>query len=70
MNKSDYLRPPEAAEYVRLSTSTLAKMRVYGTGPSFIKAGARVVLYSIVALDEWLASRAFQNTSQYEQGGA
>ena len=65
MNKV-FLRPKDAAGYVKMAPSTLAKMRLYGTGPNFIKAGARVVLYDRDTLDQWLSARSYENTSQYE----
>ena len=57
------MRAPQAAEYLCLSTSTLAKMRCRGDGPDFIKAGARVVIYDVHHLDEWLRSRRRSSTS-------
>lgn len=58
------LRCPEAADYLRLSSSTLAKMRVRGDGPRYSKAGPRVVLYSQDELDAWLATRVRRSTSE------
>jgi predicted DNA-binding transcriptional regulator AlpA len=57
------LRAPEAAEYVRLSTSTLAKMRLRGDGPQYSKAGPRIVVYERQHLDDWLTSRIRRSTS-------
>lgn len=58
------LTPPEAAEYLGISASTLAKLRVYGGGPAFLKLG-RKVLYERADLDSWLAERKYQSTSEY-----
>jgi hypothetical protein len=55
------LRAGAAARYVGLAPSTLAKMRVRGDRPPFSKAGARVVVYDIEDLDDWL--RASRRTS-------
>ena len=52
----------EAADYLRLSRSCLAKWRCAGGGPEYILAG-RKVLYSRTVLDAWLASRSRRNTS-------
>ena len=52
-----WLRSSEAAEYLRVGRSTLAKLRCYGGGPRFHKAGRRVVLYSRAVLDMWLDAR-------------
>jgi len=59
------LRPFEAAYYLKLTVSTLAKMRLRGDGPMFTKAGPRVVLYDKRELDAWLQQRKFKNTAQY-----
>ena len=38
------LRAPAAADYLGLSSSTLAKMRLRGDGPPYAKAGPRIVV--------------------------
>jgi hypothetical protein len=48
------LRTPAAARHVELKAATLAKMRVRGDGPPFSKAGARVVVYDVRDLEDWL----------------
>jgi predicted DNA-binding transcriptional regulator AlpA len=58
------LRAPEAAAYVGLSASTLAKMRLHGNGPEYSKAGPRIVIYDRARLDDWIASRARRSTAQ------
>ena len=63
MTETSYLTQSEAAEYVRLSTRTLERHRITGTGAKFIKAGSRV-LYRKRDLDEWLDSRTFSSTSE------
>lgn len=55
------MRPAEAAEYVRLTVSTLAQMRVEQRGPKYFKAGGRV-LYRLQDLEEWVESRIYQGT--------
>jgi excisionase family DNA binding protein len=58
----------EAAQYVRLSRSTLERKRLDGSGPPFVKLGlgkrARVV-YRRTELDHWLRTLSFASTSQY-----
>jgi len=54
----------EAAAYLGLHPSTLAKLRMSGDGPEFQKVG-RKVLYSPSALETWLQSRTYRSTSQY-----
>lgn len=67
-NHSRKMRAPEAADYLGLSASTLAKMRLRGDGPAYSKAGRKVVLYDMASLDSWFASRQRRSTS--ENGGA
>jgi predicted DNA-binding transcriptional regulator AlpA len=64
------LRTPEAAEYLRLSKSTLTKMRLRGgpDTPPFVKLGSRSVGYRIDDLDAWLDTRRRASTS--DLGGA
>jgi predicted DNA-binding transcriptional regulator AlpA len=58
------MRPREAAEYLRLSESTLAKMRMRGDGPPYVKAGPRVVLYRQSSLEGWLTLNHRRSTSE------
>ena len=51
---SEKLRTEAAAQYVGLRPSTMAKMRVRGDGPPYSTAGARVVVYDIQDLNDWL----------------
>jgi hypothetical protein len=50
-----------AADYTKLSKSSLDKLRVYGGGPLYIKVGARVV-YDRVDLDTWLIGKKVANS--------
>ena len=54
MENPIYLRPKQAARYLGVSESVLAKMRMRAEGPPFLKLGKRVVLYRRSDLDEWL----------------
>ena len=57
------LRAPDAARFLGLSTSTLAKMRFRGDGPVYAKAGARVVVYDLDDLNAWLNAHRRRSTS-------
>jgi predicted DNA-binding transcriptional regulator AlpA len=57
------LRPPEAAEYLGLSQSTLAKRRLKGLEPAFLSLGGRAVGYSVDELSRWLESCRRVSTS-------
>lgn len=58
------LRTQAAARYLGLSQSTLAKMRLRGDGPPYLKLGPRVVAYDLGDLNAWLDSRRRQSTSE------
>lgn len=47
------LTPAEAAQRLNLSTSTLAKKRLNGSGPRYSKL-SRSVRYSSESLDSWI----------------
>lgn len=64
MEEQEYLRPVDAASFVKLSPSTLAKMRITGSGPTYTKAGSKVVLYLKSDLQEWLLNRRRNSTSE------
>ena len=58
------LRTPDAARYLGLSPSTLAKMRLRGEGPIYSKCGPRIVVYDVADLDFYLVSRKRRSTSE------
>ena len=58
-----YLRPPEAAAYLKISTSTLAKKRLYGDGPKFARWG-KAIRYRREDLDAYMAARLVHSTSE------
>jgi len=57
-----WMRPAEAAAYLRLSQPFLAKLRVTGGGCRFHKCG-KAVLYNRADLDAWAAARGRTSTS-------
>jgi excisionase family DNA binding protein len=57
------LTPKEAAELLKVSLSWLAKARMRGDGPPFIKIG-RAVRYSEAALLQWMKSQQRLSTSE------
>ena len=60
----EWLRPPAAGEHLGgISTSTLAKWRLAGTGPAYSKAG-RLVIYAKRDLDAYLSKRRRSSTSE------
>lgn len=63
MHYKQRVRTRSAASYVGLSVSTLAKLRISGEGPCFIKLG-RAVVYDIDDLDAWVEARKRRSTSE------
>jgi len=61
------LHPAQVAKLLGVSLSWLAKSRLNGTGPRFIKIG-RAVRYAMSAVRQYILSR--QRTSTSEQQGA
>jgi hypothetical protein len=57
------LTPKEAARLLRFSLSWLAKARMRGDGPPFIKIG-RTIRYSEAALIHWMKGRQRLSTSE------
>jgi hypothetical protein len=58
-----WLTPMSAAAHLCLSKQRLARLRLSGTGPEYLKIG-RTVLYDLNLLDEWMATRRTRSTSQ------
>lgn len=58
MDKSCLLTPQEAAEVLRTTPGALAQHRRRGTGPEFVRAGERRVLYRVEAIENWLREGA------------
>ena len=66
-DKLRLLTPEQAGAYLGLSTVTLAKLRLWGEGPSFYKLTAGKygrVGYRISVLDAWLETRRRQSTAE------
>ena len=58
-----FLTPGEAAAYLRVSKGYLAKLRVEGGGPRFVRLAARVILYRPIDLLAYAESRLRSSTS-------
>jgi len=63
---NEKLDPHGAAAYLNTSRATLARWRVQGGGPPFIKMGGRI-RYDVADLDAWLESRRRVSTSDREE---
>jgi hypothetical protein len=58
------MTPIQAAEYLTLSISTLARMRIAGNGPTFIRLSPQKIGYRQTDLDKFLEARVRTSTSQ------
>ena len=58
-----WLRPPAAARYLGISSSTLAKWRLRGFGPKWAKL-SRAVVYDRATLEEFARSNLRSSTSE------
>ena len=59
--QGNYLTTEQAAEYLSLSASYLAKLRMTDSktvGPRFMKVGLRGVRYAKADLDHWMEARS------------
>ena len=57
------LEPNEAAAFLKVSLSWLAKARMRGDGPAYVKVG-RSIRYAETALIQWTKSRQRLSTSE------
>jgi predicted DNA-binding transcriptional regulator AlpA len=57
------LKPNEAAAFLKVSLSWLAKARMRGDGPPYIRIG-RSIRYTEAALMQWMKSRQRMSTSE------
>jgi len=58
------LSAKETAQRLKVSMSWLAKARMRGDGPPFIKVGSRTVRYSEAAVIQWMKGRQRLSTSE------
>ena len=57
------LEPNEAAAFLKVSLSWLAKARMRGDGPPYLRIG-RSIRYTEAALMQWMKSRRRMSTSE------
>jgi excisionase family DNA binding protein len=64
LNKNDwvhdgpYLTAKQAADYLNVTENALAKLRLAGGGPPFVRLGRRI-RYGQGAIDSWIHSRTY-----------
>ena len=59
-----WLTPKEAGDFLRVSLSWLAKARMRGDGPPYVKLPGRSIRYSETALLLWMRAHQRLSTSQ------
>lgn len=59
---SETLTAKQVAEILHTSEAGLAQMRFRGTGPRFIKAGPRKVIYRLADVETYLDNNTCQRT--------
>jgi hypothetical protein len=55
----EFLTDVQLATMLRVTTRTTMRWRRDGDGPAYVRCGARRLLYSRKAVDEWLSRRCF-----------
>ena len=63
-SREPLLKPDEAGGYLGFTAGWLAKLRMHGSGPKFIKLG-RKIRYARSDLDAWIAASRLVSTSQH-----
>ncbi|MBL8845466.1 MAG: AlpA family phage regulatory protein [Hyphomicrobium zavarzinii] len=63
------LSPQQTAEYIGLTIPTLQRQRTDGTGPRFLKLGARKVGYRLSDIRSWLDERVAASTADARDKG-
>jgi predicted DNA-binding transcriptional regulator AlpA len=66
---ADLLEPSEAAHLLGLSVATLARWRMAGKGPAFVRPAPRLVRYRRADIDAWLGA-AVRSTTEADARGA
>lgn len=60
---AELLEPAEAAYLLNLSVPTLARWRMEGKGPAFVRPAARIVRYQRADIEAWLGA-SVRSTSE------
>ncbi len=68
-NINELLTPEEAARHLKMAKQTLARWRVEGTGPPFVRLGTRI-FYRRSDLHAFVAGRVFSSTAEADRAMA
>ncbi|MGB3286060.1 helix-turn-helix transcriptional regulator [Mycolicibacter algericus] len=61
----DTATPKEVAAALHMTEAALAQLRYRGTGPRFIRVGARKILYRWADVSSYLDRNTVQRTDEY-----
>jgi len=64
IDDSSLLTTPQAAKYLNWSPSTLAKKRLTGDGPAYVKLGSHAVRYRRADLEAFVDNNIRHSTSE------
>jgi hypothetical protein len=64
LSRRKLLSAADAAEFLGMAGATLARWRLTGEGPEFVKVGNRI-FYRRPALEQYVSERTFPHTSAY-----
>ena len=68
---NEFLSDAQLCVLLHVTPRTTARWRVEGSGPEFIRAGRRRVLYCRAGVDRWLARRTFvHRAAELNEGAA
>lgn len=62
-----WFRARDAAAYIGVSKSYLARLRMVGRGPRYARVGTRVVVYSREDLERFLAERSCRSVAEADR---
>jgi hypothetical protein len=65
----EVLTAEETARLLKLATQTLARWRVEGTGPKFVRLGNRI-FYRSADIENFLSTRIFSSTAEADRAAA
>jgi hypothetical protein len=64
VNDDVYLNEEELAALLKVSARTVQRWRVNGSGPPWLRVGARSVRYSFHSCKVWAEERTFKHRAQ------
>ena len=64
---AELLTPDETAQRLRLAKQALARWRVEGKGPAFVRLDGNRIAYRADDIEAWLAGRRFHSTAEADR---